>query len=89
MKIIILALMLAVPVSVWAECRTIEYAELKDMSDADLTEVYCRDKGTLRAELNAKPSGSMRIINKCLAEVLRVERIYTTKFSKKPECPKK
>lgn len=44
-KVTFVAMLYATAPSAFADCRHIEYAELKDMSNGDLKDVYCKHYG--------------------------------------------
>jgi SOS response regulatory protein OraA/RecX len=51
MKKLIMVMAVLLPVSAWADCRKIEYAELKDMSVAELRAEYAENFSEQRVQL--------------------------------------
>lgn len=77
-----------------ADCTVIEYAELKDMSKADMLHEYCASKNHTEKLLSKKPEETesfdlhMIQMGNCMEQEKRIKRVFKTKFKKNPECTK-
>jgi hypothetical protein len=95
MKKILCLIILLIPIFAYAEqCTDIEYAELKDMSQASFDKEYCKVTLIMESNINylmaMDTKKAWKDVDSCTKLTDRMKRIYESKFGETPKiCTEK